>query len=145
VRRDSVPESTREFLDDNGIEAVVVAGGTGVVNEAVADEIGCERRLAGANRYLTAIEVAKYGIDELGMNQRVIGLASGTSFADALAAGPYLGSGRRALLLTDGSLLAPATKSFLGSRKGVFARVIAIGGTSAVSEAAFQEAVNVIR
>jgi len=145
VKADAVPDATAEFLTDNEVAGITVVGGTGSVQPAVYDSIGAADRLHGANRYLTAAAVAAYGIDQLDMSSRVIGLASGVSFADALTAGPHLAAGRRVMLLTQPDRLSDGTKTFLTARKDSLARIIAIGGTGAIADQAFDEARHAIR
>lgn len=146
VRPNEVPESTQRFFDKNAIETVYVAGGTGAVSdEAIPDFMGDVERLAGTDRYETAAKIAAFAIDELGFNDRIVGLSTGRGFADALAGGPIFGSRRRAILLTDPFALSAKTRSFLTARKGNLARIVCIGGPGAVSDAAFNAAVQAIK
>lgn len=145
VKADAVPEATKTFFSDNMVEGATVVGGTSSVSPSVAAEVGAGRRLAGQDRYLTAASVAAYGIDELDMNARVVGMASGTQFADALAAGPYLAAGRRVIVLTQQATIPAGTKSFLTARKASLARIIVVGGPATVSDSVFTQAVNIIQ
>ncbi|MCX8006914.1 MAG: cell wall-binding repeat-containing protein [Coriobacteriia bacterium] len=146
VRPDGVPASTQKFFDKNGIDTLYVAGGTGAVSDqSLPDFSGDVERFAGQNRYDTAARIAAFAIDEFGFNRRIVGLCSGRGFADAMAAGPIYGSRRRAILLTEPSALSLHTQSFLAGRKGVLARIVTIGGPGAVSDAAFNAAVQAIQ
>ena len=67
---------------------VTIVGGTSVVSSAVLEELAdiagtIPTRLAGANRYETALAVA-----EANGNSGTVILATGENFPDALAAGP---------------------------------------------------------
>jgi putative cell wall-binding protein len=89
-------------------------------------------RIAGADRYATAVAVAK-AADQLrpdGASQDLF-LASGTDFADALSAGVPAGAARGSVLLTAGSRMTPATAAYLSSRPG--ATVYAVGGPAAAA------------
>jgi putative cell wall-binding protein len=146
VRRDSVPAETQRFFDRNGVETLIVLGGTGVVRDtAVPVTFGDVRRVGGLNRYDTAARLAKMAIDELGFNERIVGLSTGRGFADALAAGSVFGSRRRAILLTEPAALSPDTRAFLAARKGSIARIVVIGGPKAVSEPVFSAAKQAIQ
>ena len=101
-------------------------------------------RISGPNRYETAVEIANtVGAGAIGqfLGKRTVILASGTSFADALAAGPisYRGvvggtaAGPHPILLTTADALPPVTDAALTSL-GVTQVVIA-GGTAVVSDA----------
>jgi hypothetical protein len=86
--------------------------------------------LVGADRYATARLVA-VTLFEAPID---IGIASGTSFADALAGGAHIG-GLGPLLLTDPGTLSPPTAQFLESRRGSLDFVFIYGGPAAVSSA----------
>ena len=62
VGRDTVPATVRSHLDALNPTRIIVIGGTGVVSQAVVAVLanyGLVERVAGANRYETAIEVSK--------------------------------------------------------------------------------------
>jgi putative cell wall-binding protein len=145
VTKDGIPAATQAFIDDNAPASSLVLGGTGVISDAVATQLPAVTRIGGSDRYDTAAKIAAYGIDTLGMNRRVVGLASGANFADGLAAGGTLGARREVLLLTPAAPLAPKTVEFLTARKADIARIALVGGTAAVSEATFQQALNALK
>lgn len=146
VRPNAVPEATQRFFDNNMIEKVYVAGGTGAVSdEAIPDFMGDVERFSGVDRYETAAKIAAFAIDELGFNNRIVGLSTGRGFADAMAAGPVFGSRRRAILLTEPLALSAKTRTFLTARKATLARIVCIGGPGAVSDGAFNAAVQAIK
>jgi putative cell wall-binding protein len=101
-------------------------------------------RVAGADRYATNRAVVNLGSDifEEGRNRVSLELlqptkhtaiiATGTGFADALAAGPVSYDGLP-LILTDGTSLSASARLTLTDND--IAQVIIIGGTSAVSAA----------
>jgi len=88
------------------------------------------RRVAGADRYETAVEVAGLVTDK----PADVLLASGTQFADALVAGPAAGVVRAPIVLTAPTGLPDATASYLAGVPGAHRTVI--GGRVAVSDAA---------
>lgn len=83
-----------------GATQVIALGGPGVVSDAILSEAAAGQnmyRLAGSNRYLTALEIAKRSFPSTAANAYI---ARADVFADAVAAGT----------LTDGPiLLAPIT------------------------------------
>jgi putative cell wall-binding protein len=101
-------------------------------------------RVSGANRYATNRAVVNLGSDIFEENSNMIQLeflqpskhtaivATGTGFADALAAGPAVYDGFP-LVLTDGTSLSPEAALTLTDND--ITQVIIIGGTSAVSDA----------
>ncbi|MDP2624260.1 MAG: cell wall-binding repeat-containing protein, partial [Actinomycetota bacterium] len=132
VQTDSIPAETAAELTRLGPATVVILGGTAVVSPAVETALGGYAatviRLAGSNRYATAVEISKYGFP--GTADTVI-IATGLGFADALAGGPAAVSLNGPVLLTDPNNL-PAVVSAEITRLGP-SRVIVVGGTAVVS------------
>jgi len=105
---------------------VYVLGGISAVPTSVASQLtnlGYKVvRYFGANRYATAVAVAK----ALGSPTTVL-LATGTNFPDALAAGPAAAHVHGAILLTDGSSVPAETATYLAGAHVKYA----IGGPAA--------------
>jgi Right handed beta helix region/ell wall binding domain 2 (CWB2) len=104
--------------------AVYILGGQAALPNAALAGITStnQTRLAGSDRFGTALDIATQG---LGSPKNVV-LATGLGFADALAAGPYAadvagGTGGAAILLTDGSTLAPGDQAYLNGATSVAA------------------------
>ncbi|HAM23337.1 MAG TPA: hypothetical protein DCQ04_13945, partial [Actinobacteria bacterium] len=115
-------------LADNDIKQVIIIGGTAAVSDAVKTSIEAlgitTGRVSGADRYATATAWADFmakgcvstalaydcGLG-YGVSDRVL-LASGTSFADALAGGP-LGAQVGPIVLTDPTTLSAATQTWM--------------------------------
>jgi lysozyme len=83
--------------------------------------------VVGADRFATAVAVARTFFP----SATGIGIASGASFPDALAAGPAMGATGQPLLLTASSSLSPAVAGYLGSVPTAGAHLF--GGTAALS------------
>jgi len=109
---------------------VYLVGGTDAVSEAVAAAMrGTGRtvvRLAGSNRYETAVAVA----DELG-DPAAIMLATGTNYPDALAGGTAAAAVDGVLLLTRGAQLPEVTARYLAEHAA--AQTYALGGPAAAA------------
>lgn len=86
-------------------------------------------RLSGADRYDTAVAVSKASFPTAGVP--VVYLASGTSYPDALAAGPAAAAQGGPLLLTLPTSVPKATVAELERLKPK--RVVVVGGTAAIS------------
>jgi len=139
VQQDSVPAATADYLEWCAGHVVVI-GGESVVSPDVVDDImtitggGTVERLAGDDRYSTAVAVAEWG----GGACDVI-LATGENFPDALAAGSLSYAAQAPILLTSGSALRADVKAWLADNMGHFGdcdldvpTVHIVGGTSAV-------------
>jgi putative cell wall-binding protein len=116
--------------EGTGIDDIRIVGGTTAVSPAVFEQLsnianGDATRVAGADRYATAIAVAK----DRGVNSTVI-LATGENFPDALAAGPLAATGGYPILLNNGTTVRPDVANLLLT-EGV-TEVIIVGGESVI-------------
>ncbi len=144
VTKDSVPAATRNLILSDRAVKLIVIGGTAVVSDAVVDELatltdGTIKRVSGADRYATAVEVAKHV--DLWSKDAVTGsaaqtwcMARGDDFADALA-GAILG---KPLLLTQSSTFNATTESYLKAiypkdADGTTSNITILGGTGAIA------------
>lgn len=131
-----------------GQAEVLILGGTAAVSDAAAAQAraaggnaGCaaplpaDCRFAGAVREHTAALVAQAVWDEQGEGSRLALVARQDDFADALTAGAFAARAGVPILLTATGSAHPLTVDFL-TRNDV-AEVAVIGGTAAVSQAAF--------
>ena len=107
---------------------VDVLGGVGAISANVASSLSnlgfTVTRLAGADRYATAVAVA-----ESLPGVTMVLLTSGLVFPDALSAGPAAAHAGGVVLLTHGTTLPSATKDYLAAHVG--AEVFAVGGDAA--------------
>jgi len=119
-------------------DVVYVLGGTSAVTEFSVAEIDrlvpTVKRIAGANRYETALSFASFVVDDLGAASWAnVGLATGANFPDALSGGAACGSRGGVLLLTEPTTLNKGVAAKLGAEAPGVDRVMIFGGTSAVS------------
>ncbi|WP_337063431.1 cell wall-binding repeat-containing protein [Kineococcus sp. G2] len=134
-----LPTPTQQYLRDQGIQSVLIVGGTGAVSAAVQSQlgeagIGSVGRVSGADRWQTSLRVAA-----LMPRGDHAWIASGDDghLVDALAAaGPAAGAGEP-LLLVPGHGDPSAVVSALRAA-GTTSTTVA-GGESAVSEAVLRQ------
>jgi putative cell wall-binding protein len=130
----------RDYVNGNidTLSDVILIGGTKAIPDAVAklftDNGFIVSRIAGSDRYATAVEIAKKftAADK-------IGLASGSSFPDGLTAGYYLSQGPTPLLL-DQNVDCGATHKHMIAKSSIYKGGFIFGGTNAVSSVAEWEA-----
>jgi putative cell wall-binding protein len=89
-------------------------------------------RVAGTNRYRTAVEISKKAFAPYG-SADVVYVATGLGFADALAAAPAAAAGNGPVLLVPGTSLPQEVADEI-LRLTPY-RVVVVGGTSVVSDA----------
>jgi len=139
TRPESLNVQTRRTLEALDVDQVLIVGGTTAVSAAVEAQVAAlnggtqVRRLAGQQRFETAISIANYEYDELGFDQSHVNMARSDDFADALSGGPHAGEDRAPIVLTTPTVLNPATKAFLESRGCTLRNGHIFGGTVAIS------------
>ncbi len=129
-----IPQATKDELTRLRPGRIVVLGGTGVINEAVAGALksytsGQVSRIAGSDRYATAAAVSR---SAFGPGVAAAFVATGASFPDALAAGPAAVKLRGPVLLTEGTSLPQSIRDELSRLKPQ--KIYVLGGTAVVSE-----------
>lgn len=132
-----LPDATADELARLDPDQVVVVGGTAAVTDAVKDAAAAAGsadadRVAGANRFSTAVQIAERTDTEHGTGS-VSYLATGADFPDALAAGPAAAKDDAPLLLATREILPEETREALLARGDDTVRLV--GGTSALSDA----------
>jgi subtilisin family serine protease/putative cell wall-binding protein len=141
VTHDHIPAATAGELSRLRPNAIVVLGGPGAVSEAVAAGLrgyatgGSLTRLAGADRYATAAAVSAAGWPANGPSTAF--LATGATFADALAASPLAGMLQVPLLLTDPASLSDPTSAELLRLDP--SEVVVLGSSGAVDDRVIAE------
>lgn len=139
-----LPAGVTDTMRALGADGVQVIGGTASVSEAVVDQLEREgfvvSRLAGEDRYETARKAAEIlpgeAVGELAEGRTAI-VATGESFADALAAGPVSAGHGLPILFTPSERLHDDARLAL-ENLGIEQALI-VGGTAAVSEAVADE------
>ena len=141
--RDHVPQATLTALGELQPSTVHAVGGRQSVSDAVVEELATRwrvERLAGADRHATSARLADEmaarpagaaGIGTLG-DLRTAVIATGSSFPDALAAGPLAYARALPILLVEADLVPADVRGALEDL-GV-QQVLIVGGEQAVSE-----------
>ena len=138
------------YLTEKDIEHVVLMGGEAALHQVIENDITAlgikVTRLAGATRYETAVEAAKFAVRRFSLTcftERRAGLARGHVPFDAFSAAPLLARLCTPLLLADPDAIPAATVRYLNSARSVIAPsgddtmdVHIFGGNAAISRAA---------
>lgn len=129
-----IPSETAAELTRLRPGRIVVLGGTSAVSSAVSTGLsryatsGSVTRLAGADRYATAVAVSNGTFDP----GPTVFIATGAAFPDALGGSPVAGGLPGPLLLVPGTSVPSSVATEL--RRLNPGTVVVLGGTSAVSE-----------
>ncbi len=129
--------SLAAVMTSAGVKKAIVLGGTNVVGltveAALRASLGSATRLAGTNRYDTALRVASYGVANAGLSWDKVAPATGQNFPDALAGGVLQGASGSVLVLTPSASLNDGVAAVLRANKGSISEIRFLGSTAALS------------
>ena len=117
-----------------GEDASIVFGGYNSVPKLVGER----SRIYGADRYKTAVEIAKAFKSNLNKDIDTIVLASGEDYPDALCAGPLASSKNAAILLTKSKTLNEDTREYIKANINI-KNIIIVGGERSISSSVENE------
>lgn len=128
----SVDQATLDTISDLGATNIYVVGGSSVVSDGIATQLGATR-ITGVDRFATAQQInhAVYGADSA---RRAI-IATGLSFPDALAASALAGQIKAPLFLAQTTCVPTSVLDELDTI-GV-TQVTLVGGTGALTKSVF--------
>ncbi|HUG82929.1 MAG TPA: cell wall-binding repeat-containing protein [Euzebya sp.] len=139
--RDALSEGTADAVA--GLAEAVVVGGTAIVApgmEAALHAAGVAQvsRLAGPDRYATAAAVHRMASEAGLSDPSQVWLASGSDFADALAAGAGAAAAGASLLLVEGRWLEATAEPGARLRElgDELEQVVFVGGSAAINDEA---------
>lgn len=128
-RASSVNSATRSLLTSLGVTTTYIAGGTAVVStgvqQSLEDRGGTVLRLAGADRYETAVAINQHAFAAA---DRAF-LATGAGFADALAGAAFAGALGQPLYSTTSTCVPRTARDDLVTRLDVDTATL-LGGSS---------------
>lgn len=135
--RNTLPQDTFAALRSLGVSRVIVIGGPAAVSDRVLQDLPDPdpTRLGGADRYATAVEVARYFQGET----RHQYMATGLRFPDAITGGVLAARENSGILLVS-SRVPGEVIDFLNERN--ISRVTIFGGEEAVSRGVEERLIN---
>lgn len=123
----TMPDSIRRFLNSKNISKVTVFGGENAVSSSILDGNYQVNRLAGPNRYETAIEIAKAAYTDIGS----IILVNASNFPDALSATSIMQAKEAPIIMVDKDRIPDPVKDFILEVKPK--ESVVVGGFTSVS------------
>ncbi|WP_226643018.1 cell wall-binding repeat-containing protein [Mesobacillus subterraneus] len=140
VRKDGVPAPIENFIKNNPqIENYIIVGGTAAVSDTVSSKIKQLRpgtdvdRIGGKDRYEVSVNIAKYAIENRGMDASTLTFARGDLFPDALSGAPLANFYYSPLILTPANKMHDKVNAFLTENSNEIDNMYILGGTGAVS------------
>ncbi len=121
-------------------QRVYVLGGTAIVSTetaaAAAQTLGSPTavtRIAGPDRYDTALRVAALGVQRCGLTYATPAIATGESFPDALAGGAMAGARSGVLLLTPSNRMYAKVWTQLAATSAQVGKPLVLGGDAVIT------------
>lgn len=134
----SIPQAALDAIQDLGVKNTLVVGGSGVISDDVLSKLPGAKRLGGADRYATCMEIASY----FNLNTGKMYVSTGLDFADAVSGAVLAGKQNTGILLvdgkqTEGNILPEGLDKFIQD-KGITGLII-LGGQGAVNDSTSQK------
>lgn len=123
-----------------GVQHVVIVGSTKAVSSGTATSVANNHksisieRVSGADRYATSAALAEWGTTHGYCGSRIMGVATGRNYPDALGGGAAVGAHNGVLLLTDANSLSAPVKGFITGHSTIYTAVQLFGASGAVSD-----------
>lgn len=146
VDASGITQDTLDEMTGAGITSAVVVGGTAAIpastEASLAATFGAPSvtRIGGADRYETSALLTDWAVAQFGLDYAHVALASGNTYADALAGGPLQGRTGSVLMLTRKNSLPAAVKTRLTANASAIEEIRFLGGPNAVAKSVWAEA-----
>lgn len=126
----SISNSLKDLLSKN-VQKTYVLGNAEVISDTVSSQLPSPQRLSGTDRYEANVQIIKKFMQDLDLSMCYI--ATGTAFPDALSGSALAALTKSAVILVNDPL-DNETSNFIQQNSSVLKKVVAFGGTGAVSE-----------
>ena len=131
---DSLPAPTKQALADLEVNQVIIIGGTGVIAPSMEAELQAmgisTTRLAGQNRYETALKIA----DQVQSSPSQLFVCTGDDFADALSVAPIAAIEQIPIILVSGDSLASSVQEYLDLNSAHITKTFVIGYSDVIRD-----------
>ncbi len=146
VKDKTIPDAIQAFIKNHpNIKNYIVVGGPATVNDSVITKIKQLRsgayveRIGGKDRYEVGINVAKFGVKNLGFGLDTLTVVRGDIFPDALSGAPLANFHEGPILLTTSAKLEAKVNTFLQNNQSAIDNIYIVGGTGSVSTTTEQQ------
>ena len=133
----NVSKSVKKFVKDNDINEVIIVGGNSSMNARMMKQLDVKtRRIAGKDRFETAIKIA----DEVYPYLEKVILANGYNSIDALSAGAITNIAKAPIILINKNSIPSSVKSRLKDldEDGI----IVVGGKNTITNSVYNKLIN---
>lgn len=129
---DPINDYTADAMDEIGVTQLYTLGGPDVIS--TTGLAVNSTAIAGEDRYETAVAIAEFGVDEIGLSMGSLAIATGEKYPDALTAGPGQGIAGGSLLITPRASTSPAIMDSIDENSDTISIVKFIGGLDAITQ-----------
>lgn len=133
-----LPESVKNFIDNNTINSYYVVGGTAVVSDSIFNTLPNAKRLSGSDRYETNVNIINEFLSNLNFN--TVYLTYGQNFPDALCGSAAAAKDSAPIILTNSSDFK--SRSLIRSKIDSISLFKILGGTGVLSDSLVKEIIN---
>jgi putative cell wall-binding protein len=139
--KSTLPSTTRTELDRLHPHSIVVVGGTLAIDDSIISALhsyteGSVSRVAGTDRYATAVELSRQRFPERFDFLNTVFVATGEAFPDALTGGPVYPVDAAPFLLVQHDAVPAVVATELARLHPT--NIVVLGGTAAISDATVQ-------
>jgi len=131
---DSLPNPTKQALSDLQVNNVIIVGGTGVIAPSVETSLQSmgisTTRIAGQNRYETAIKIA----EKVQASPSQLIVCTDDDFSDALSISPVAAIEQIPIILVSGDALSNFVKEYIDLNSAHITKTYVIGYSDVVSD-----------
>ncbi len=128
VQHNKIPVQIRRVLSDLNIDETFIVGGYSSVGKDLESDVFMKKRLYGANRYETALNVMEFAYPDA---EKVF-IATGENFADALVIGGIAAIQKSPIQLVNSKNMSNSIVNTI-SKKNI-KEMIVVGGENSVSD-----------
>jgi N-acetylmuramoyl-L-alanine amidase len=139
TKKDNLPQKVSTYInDENAPKKFYVIGGPSAISNEVASKFSNSQRIAGNDRYETNAKFIETFKEEYDMDKIYLANGQNNEYTDAIP-GAALASKEWAPIVFVKPVLSESTKETLNNVMTPNTKVVAFGGTSAVSNESLQQ------
>ena len=140
AEKGTLSDATIKAMKDGGIKTAYIAGGEYWISKEVESQlaaagIACGGRLAGDNAMQTSESIGEFALSQ-GMSANALGLATVTSYYDALCGAALCGRMNSVMLLVNDAA-SPSIAGFVANHSAVIDGIFIFGGDGTIDPATY--------
>jgi len=133
VEKNTLPTESKQLLEK--ANDLIIVGGENSISKNLEKSLKNKNitRIAGKNRYETAVKIAEKSYPD----SKQLAIANGLTLVDSLSFGPVTGKIQTPILLTKNKNLPKETKEYLEKTKA--SKIFILGGENSISKSVFDK------